>query len=141
MGFKEFIDKLAGGQKIKAPSAEDYLELTLEEGFEAPEAPKRFVKVCKLKGFADVDDSARELSEGNIVILDIKPLAERSMNELKHAVEEMKDVCISMGGDIAGLSEYHLIMTPPAIKIDRSPETRTEDFESTLERVRKKAMR
>lgn len=138
MGFKEVIDRLAGGSKVKsAPTIEEYLELEVEKGYEtAIEAPERYVKVCRLKGFADVDESARELSDGNIVILDIKPLAERSLNELKHAVEEMKDVTISMGGDIAGLSEYHLILTPPNLRIQR---TAGESFESAMERVQKGA--
>lgn len=135
MGFREIVDKLAGKPKPVQEQPEEYLELNVERGYEsAAEAPERYVKVCKLKGFADVDESARELSDGNIIILDIKPLAERSMNELKHAVEEMKDVCLSMGGDIAGLSEYHLIMTPPNLRIERSAK---ESFESTLERVEK----
>lgn len=134
MGFKEIIDKLVNKPRTKQVESEEYLELDIERGAygSVTEAPERYVKVCKLKGFADVDNSARELSEGNIVILDIHPLAERSMTELKHAVDEMKDVCISMGGDIAGLSEYHLIMTPPNVKIERGSK---ESFEKTMERV------
>ncbi len=139
MSFKDIIGKITGGGEFGGGTAvEDYVELEISD--EEPQfmGPGKFVKVCKLKGFADVDITARELSEGNIVILDIKPLAERSMNELKHAVDEIKDICVSMGGDIAGLSEYHLIMTPPNIKIERSTESRVQDFEDTMERVRKR---
>ncbi len=139
MSFKDIIGKITGGGEFGAgTTVEDYVELEISD--EEPQfmGPGKFVKVCKLKGFADVDITARELSEGNIVILDIKPLAERSMNELKHAVDEIKDICVSMGGDIAGLSEYHLIMTPPNIKIERSTESRVQDFEDTMERVRKR---
>jgi SepF-like predicted cell division protein (DUF552 family) len=137
MGIKDWLGRLSGGEKSKVLE-EDYAELEIPEGVAQFEIPARYVRVCKLKGFADIDVSARELSEGNIVIMDIKPLAERSMNELRHAVDEMKDICISMGGDIAGLSEYHLILTPPNVKIERSPESKAEDFEETMERVRKK---
>jgi hypothetical protein len=31
-----------------------------------------------------------------------------------------------------------LILTPPNVKIERSPESKAEDFEETMERVRKK---
>ena len=142
MGIRGFFRKLAGGAEYKEVSKiEDYVELQYPEGEYIPELPEKFVKVCKLTGFADVDIAARELSEGNVVILDIKPLAERSMNELKHAVDEMKDICLSMGGDIAGLSEYHLILTPPSIKIERSSEVRAEGYESVIERVRKRRPR
>ncbi len=136
MGFKEVISKLAKKPKTaQVASSDEYLELDVERGYSSvSEAPERYVKVCKLKGFADVDETARELSDGNIVILDIQPLAERSMNELKHAVDEMKEVCLSMGGDIAGLSEYHLIMTPPNLRIERGVK---EGFEGSLDRVQK----
>ena len=133
MGFRDIIDKLAKKPAPKVEVSDEYLELDVDRGqSHGATAPERYVKVCKLKGFADVDAGARELSDGNIVILDIHPLAERSMTELKHAVDEMKDVCISMGGDIAGLSEYHLIMTPPNVKIERGSK---ESFEKTMERV------
>jgi len=138
MGFKEFMGKIMGGKESTGGSVGgEYVELKLadEHGTEAG-VVERAVRVCKLKGFADVDETARELSGGNIVILDMKPLADRSVNELKHAVEEIKDVSISMGGDIAGLSEYHLILTPPHIKIERTSEK--EDFEETMERVRRR---
>ncbi len=138
MSFKDIIGKITGGSEFKGTAVEDYVELEISDEEPQFTGPGKFVKVCKLKGFADVDVTARELSEGNIVILDIKPLAERSMNELKHAVDEIKDICVSMGGDIAGLSEYHLIMTPPNIKIERSTESRVQDFEDTMERVRKR---
>jgi|GEM_PF-1201419 SepF-like predicted cell division protein (DUF552 family) len=140
MGIKDWFGKLSGSSTPKEPEevGDDYAELEIPEGAAQFEIPARYVKVFKLKGFADIDVAARELSEGNIVIMDIKPLAERSMNELRHAVDEMKDICISMGGDIAGLSEYHLILTPPNVKIERASESKSEDFEETMERVRRK---
>ncbi|MFQ5814904.1 MAG: cell division protein SepF [Candidatus Hydrothermarchaeaceae archaeon] len=138
MGLKEIFGKISGSERVGVSELDDYTELRVEEGETRFIGPERYLKVFKLKGFVDVDAAARELGDGNIVILDIKPLAERSMNELKHAVDEMKDLCVSMGGDIAGISEYHMIMTPPTIRIERSSESRAEDFEETVERVRKK---
>ncbi|MEE9474267.1 MAG: cell division protein SepF [Candidatus Hydrothermarchaeaceae archaeon] len=136
MGIKDFLNKLSGAESTEGVSG-DYLELDEGGEFVQFDTPSRYVRVCKLKGFADIDISARELSEGNIVIIDIKPLADRSMNELKHAVEEMREICISMGGDIAGITEYHLILTPPNVKIERS-ESRGDSFEKTIEKVRQK---
>ena len=136
MGIKDFLNKLSGAESTEGVSG-DYLELDEGGEFVQFDTPSRYVRVCKLKGFADIDISARELSEGNIVIIDIKPLADRSMNELKHAVEEMREICISMGGDIAGITEYYLILTPPNVKIERS-ESRGESFEKTIEKVRQK---
>jgi SepF-like predicted cell division protein (DUF552 family) len=135
MEIKGFLDKLLGVGTEKEGESGDYLEL--EEGgeFVQFDTPARYIKVCKLKGFADIDISARELSEGNIVIVDIQPLADRSVKELKHAVDEMKDICLSMGGDIAGITEYHLILTPPNIKIERYQDSMDEKFGDTMGRV------
>ncbi len=135
MGIKGFFNKLLG---TDAPEGvgNDYLELDGGGEFVQFDTPSRYIKVCKLKGFADIDISARELSEGNIVIMDIKPLADRNMKELKHAVDEIKDICLSMGGDIAGITEYHLILTPPNVKIERFSEVKGESFGDTMERIR-----
>lgn len=137
MGIKDLLSKLSGVESTGALS-DDYLELDEGGEFAQFDTPSRCIKVCKFKGFADIDIAARELSEGNIIIIDIKPLADRSMNELKHAIDEIKDICTSMGGDIAGITEYHLLLTPPNVKIERSSESRTESFEKTIEKVRQK---
>ncbi|MEE8168330.1 MAG: cell division protein SepF [Candidatus Hydrothermarchaeales archaeon] len=137
MGLRDIFQKLSGPE-VPESELKEYVELQIEEGESRFIGPEKYLKVCKLKGFVDVDTAAGELSDGNIVILDIKPLAERSMNELKHAVDEMKDICVSMGGDIAGLSEYHLILTPPTVRIERTSELKAEDFEEAMERVRRR---
>jgi SepF-like predicted cell division protein (DUF552 family) len=137
MTLKAILDKILGVEAEEGGISNDYLEL--EEGGEAVafDTPSRYIKVTKLKGFADIDVSARELSEGNIVIMDIQPLAQRSSKELKHAIDEIKDITLSMGGDIAGITEVHLIMTPPNVKIERTAETRDEKFAETMQKVKK----
>jgi len=99
MGFLDFFGKIPGPQESRGvPDLEDYVDLEVRDAAVEADYRSKAVKVCKLKGFADVDVVARELSSGNIVILDIKPLAERSTNELKHAIDEIKDIVLSMGG-------------------------------------------
>jgi SepF-like predicted cell division protein (DUF552 family) len=136
MSIKGFLDKLLGVGAEEEGVSDDYLELDEGGEYVQFDTPSRYIKVTKLKGFADIDISARELSEGNVVIVDIRPLADRSAKELKHAIDELKDICLSMGGDIAGITEFHLIMTPPNVKIERSPETSAEKFTQTMEKVK-----
>lgn len=136
MQIKGFLDKLLGVGTKEGDISDDYLELDEGGEYVQFDTPSRYIKVTKLKGFADIDVSARELSEGNIVIVDIQPLADRSTKELKHAIDEMKDICLSMGGDIAGITENHLIMTPPNVKIERAAETSEERFAETMDKVK-----
>ncbi len=136
MGLKEFLTKLVTGEPVtgQISDLEDYVRLEPEEEFATGiNAPERYVSVYKLRGFSDVDGCTGQLSEGNIVLLDIKPLADRSVTELRHAIEEIKEICASMGSDIAGIGENHLILTPPNVKILR---TKGDGFESTMKRIR-----
>ncbi|RMF91160.1 MAG: DUF552 domain-containing protein [Methanobacteriota archaeon] len=138
MGIKGFLTKLVtGGSQdtySRTRGTEGYVRLETEADFAAGlNAPERYVSVYKLRGFSDVDGCTGQLSEGNIVLLDIKPLADRSMTELKHAIDEIKEICVSMGADIAGLGENHLILTPPNVKILRA---KGDGFESTMKRIR-----
>ncbi|NOZ82486.1 MAG: cell division protein SepF [Euryarchaeota archaeon] len=135
MGLRDIFGRIQTGAGQSFTNMGDYVEIEVQDSMPEVSAT-RYVKVCKLYGFADVDISARELSRGNVVILDIKPLAERSMNELKHAVDEIKETVSGMGGDIVGLTDYLLVLTPPHMRVERSP-ARSE-FEESLDRVRKR---
>ncbi|MDP7196242.1 MAG: cell division protein SepF [SAR202 cluster bacterium] len=135
--FKDLFDKLRGPAQSESITVDDFVELNIPSTDSNVQTKGMSVKVCKLKGFSDVDIIVQELSVNNMVVLDIKPLAERSMNELRHAIAEVKDICLSMDGDIIGLSEYHLIITPPSIKIDRNADSRAKNFEETIEKIGK----
>ncbi len=119
-------------------SLEDFVELETVN-LEESASVKRFVRVCKLNGYADIEKVTNELNDGNIVIADIRNLAIRSENELKYAIKEMKRIVDMINGDIAGISENHLIVTPTGIKIDRTKEeSKEKEFEKTIERIREK---
>ncbi len=136
MSLKGFLTKMVTGESAggNPTDTSDYIRLEpIEEFATGLNAPERYVSVYKLRGFSDVDGCTAQLSDGNIVLLDIKPLADRSVNELKHAIDEIKDICLSMGSDIAGIGENHLILTPPNMKILK---TKGEGFESTMNRIR-----
>jgi len=138
MGLKELLTKLVTGESAggQVTDTNDYVRLEPEADFATGlDAPERYVSVFKLRGFSDVDGCTGQLSEGNIILLDIKPLADRSLTELKHAIDEIKDICISMGADIAGIGENHLILTPPNVKILR---TKGDSFESSMKRIRER---
>jgi SepF-like predicted cell division protein (DUF552 family) len=135
--FKDLFNKLKGPAQDESITVDDFVELHIPSTDTNVQTVGMSVKVCKLNGFSDIDIVVQELSDNNMVVLDIKPLAERSMNELRHAIAEVKDICLSMNGDIIGLSEYHLIITPPSIKIDRNADSRTKNFEDTIEKIGK----
>jgi SepF-like predicted cell division protein (DUF552 family) len=77
------------------------------------------VRVDNLKDFADTDRVQRLVREGNIVFLKIKDLRQKDLTELKRAVDKLKKTCVAMEGDIVGVDENFLVLTPRFARIWR----------------------
>ena len=72
-----------------------------------------------LRNLADVEVIKHELSLGNILILKITPLARKSVEDVKKAVNELSVFTQSIGGDIASLGEERVVIVPNFIRIWR----------------------
>ncbi|MCW4016379.1 MAG: cell division protein SepF [Candidatus Bathyarchaeota archaeon] len=83
---------------------------------------KSYLKAMPLRNLADVEVIKHELNLGNIIILKITPLARKSIEDVKKAVNELSVFIQSIGGDIASLGEERVVIVPDAIRIWR-PET------------------
>ncbi|MEM0117592.1 MAG: cell division protein SepF [Conexivisphaerales archaeon] len=79
-----------------------------------------YLKAYPMKSIDDVAKVKEDLRNNSIVILRITPLAQRSIDDLKKAVEELYEYAEGMGGDIARLGEERIVITPPSVKIWRS---------------------
>ena len=72
-----------------------------------------------LRNLADVEVIKHELSLGNILIIKITPLARKSVEDVKKAVNELSVFTQSIGGDIASLGEERVVIVPNFIRIWR----------------------
>ena len=72
-----------------------------------------------LRTLDDVEVIKHELKLGNILILKITPLARKSVEDVKKAVNELSVFTQSIGGDIASLGEERVVMVPYFIRIWR----------------------
>jgi len=72
-----------------------------------------------LRSLADVEVIKHELNLGNILILKITPLARKSVEDVKKAVNELSGFTQSIGGDIASLGEERVVIVPNFIRIWR----------------------
>jgi len=77
------------------------------------------IKIEKLNDFADSDRILRHIREGSIVFLRIKGLKEKDMGELKRAVEKLKKSIVANSGDMVGVEQDWLILTPGYAAIQR----------------------
>ena len=78
-----------------------------------------YLKAFPLRALEELPAIKKDVSERMIIILRVTPLAQKNVDELKRAVEELYDFAVSIGGDIARLGEERIVITPPGVKIWR----------------------
>lgn len=85
----------------------------------APVNNKTYLKAMPLKELADIEGIKNEVQKGNILILRITPLATKSIEDVKSAVNDLYAFTESIGGDIARLGEERVVICPKNIRIWR----------------------
>ena len=85
----------------------------------AEPSSKTYLKAMPLKNVADVENIKNEVKNGNIIILRVTPLAGKSIDDVKNAVNELTQFAESIGGDIARLGEERVVICPKNIRIWR----------------------
>ena len=124
-------------EKLKKNSAE-YLEDFKEEYVEIDTTKKKapdskiMIKSFVLEDFPDIKPALDALREGyTIALINIRPLKEKDIVELKRAVAKLKKTCDAIEGDIAGFGEDWVVATPKFATIHRGEKTETiESVES-----------
>jgi len=80
---------------------------------------KTYLKAMPLRDLSDLEAIKNEVKNGNVLILRITPLASKSIEDVKHAVNELYEFAESIGGDIARLGEERVVICPQNIRIWR----------------------
>jgi|TARA_Y100000310_G_C20702729_1_gene831532 SepF-like predicted cell division protein (DUF552 family) len=95
-----------------------YLELDWKSG-KADAA--HVLRVLSLNDFTDVEGVLDHLRDrSNVVILKVKPSLVSEKMELKRALKRIQRTASAIGGDIAGIKEDIIVITPPSMKIARA---------------------
>jgi len=113
------FDLIFGREREEDEDRDAFLEIdkTGEEG------KKVQVRVENLEEYGDTDRIQKLLREGNIVFLKIKLLRDKDLGELKRAVAKIKKTVTAMNGDIVGVDENYLIITPEFARVFRGEVT------------------
>lgn len=80
---------------------------------------KTYLKAMPLKELTDLENIKKEVTNGNIIILKVVPLATKSIEDVKNAVNELFLFTESIGGDIARLGEERIVICPKTVRIWR----------------------
>lgn len=101
---------------------DDYVEIDTEK--DKGKRSKIAVKPFIINEFGDIKDALDSLREGyTIALINIKPLRDKDIVELKRAVNKLKKTCDAIEGDIAGFGEDWIVVTPAFASIHRSKQT------------------
>ena len=101
---------------------QEYVEVNVADGLSGGsprELGKVGIVVEKLSEFSDTERVLKQIREGNIVFLKIKGLKEKDIGELKRAVERLKKTVMASNGEIIGIEQDWLILTPEHAVVNR----------------------
>lgn len=100
----------------RAKEFEEWAELK-EDAFKAEGAYE--VKIERLTEVADVERIRGWLREGKICLVRIREIREKNVAELKRCIERLRKTCLALNGDIVGVNEDFLILTPQIARVYR----------------------
>lgn len=107
-------------------SQDEYVELNTNANSDVPD--KITVRPFALDDFSDVKPILDSLRESyTIALINIRPLKEKDLVELKRAINKLKRTCEAIDGDIAGFGEDYIVVTPNFARIYRG-----SDFDDQL---------
>lgn len=122
--FSNIKKRLLSGQKEEDfdEFGEDYVEINTEK--EIGQKAKVVVKPFVIEEFEDIKETLDALREGyTIALINIKPLKDKDIVELKRAVNKLKKTCDAIEGDIAGFGDDWIVVTPSFAHVYRTTQT------------------
>ncbi len=132
MGFLDFLkSNKEDHEKVEADVEEGYVELDTDSPSDV--RSKIIVRPFVMRDFDSIKPILDSLRDGKtIALINIKPLKDKDLIELKRAINKLKKTTDAIEGEIAGFGEDYVVVTPSFAQIYRTKET-TEVKESPAE--------
>lgn len=126
MKVKDSVKSWGFDEEAADEFEEEYLEL--DTNVKAGKSSKVIVRPYILEDFTDIKTVVDSLREGYTVgLVNIKPLKDKDLVELKRAINKLKKTCDAIEGDIAGFGDDYIVVTPSFAEIYRSKEVDTSE--------------
>ncbi|MFP4111854.1 MAG: cell division protein SepF [Candidatus Woesearchaeota archaeon] len=116
---------------------EEYVELNT--GAREGARTKIMVRPFVIEDFSDIKLILDSLRDGyTIALVNIKPLKDKDLVELKRAINKLKKTCDAIEGDIAGFGDDWIVVTPSFAEIYRTkhPMAAEKNFQAREEMQR-----
>ncbi|MBN2566572.1 cell division protein SepF [Candidatus Woesearchaeota archaeon] len=122
--LSRFKSTLVGDDGEQKEFDEEYVELDTQSAIERGQ--KIIVRSFTINDFSDIKDILESLREGyTIALINIRPLKDKDLVELKRAINKLKKTCDAIEGDIAGFGDDFIVITPSFAEIHRDKQTQT----------------
>lgn len=113
-------------QEILSEADSEYVELDTAKAAVGTKG-KVTVRPFVIDDFSDIKLILDSLREGStIALINIKPLKDKDLIELKRAINKLKKTTDAIEGDIAGFGDDYIVVTPSFAKIYRAKTEKTE---------------
>lgn len=121
-GIGDFIKKKTSKKKKKSEKlgSEEYIDLgELVEEKDVDMEADTLIKIAEVHRYEDVREVVDEVYDGNILLIDTESIA-GDEETIKRIQNELKAAANDVSGDIAGIGQNFLALTPPSVAIDRN---------------------
>ena len=119
--FLQLKEKLA--QPVEEENSEEPFDEYVELNQGKEERSKILVRPYVMEEFEDIKHILDSLREGStIALINIKPLKDKDIVELKRAINKLRKTCDAIEGDIAGFGEDYIVAVPYFAQIHRAKE-------------------
>ena len=129
MGFLSKLKEKLGtgsGSQMFEEGEQEYVELGNEKSSDS--RSKLMVRPFVIEDFEGIKPILDSLREGHTVaLINIKPLKDKDLVELKRAINKLKKTCDAIEGDIAGFGENWIAAVPNFAYIYRGPKGAKEE--------------
>ena len=133
-----FLDKLMGGNSsngrrpAEGGNDRDYIDLSddtaSEKGGDA--GASTLVRFAELRALDDLKQFSSYVYDGSLLVIDFAKVQGDEIL-LRRLTNELRKLAQDTGGDIAGLGDHHILITPAGVKVDRRKLTAAKGDDDT----------
>lgn len=111
------VNKILGDKK-SSDMKDGYVDLEKYVESEGTMPAKMHVRIGEIQRYEDLKEFTDYIYGGNVLILDFSAIAEEEVI-LKRITNDLKKLAGEINGDIAGIGNNLMIVSPSGVKIDR----------------------
>jgi len=112
------VNKILGEKKPSDVGGYVDLEKYIESADNSTMGANMVVRVGEIQRYEDLKEFSDIVYGGNMLILDFSPIAEEEVI-LKRITTDLKKLIKEINGDIAGIGNNMMLLTPSGVKVER----------------------